>query len=215
MSTWFGDRSGVTKLLFWTSGSAHDLSERHLGADAGRTPIKPIFAFFQNIGCLRSIKMFAEQPMTSASRLRASHAPRPRMMFGFLAATLMSGARLAVTASMSMFRLSPPKMNRGGEALRLTSSPRCFPGRVSRLGKKSFGIPLRQLAVAALPQGRSLGGKRYSPAREVEGSTGFEPLRSSKCSCGEATLPLWPDKAMVWPRLTASPRLTFSEPLLA
>lgn len=53
------------------------------------------------------------------------------------------------------------------------------------------------------------------PARKVVGSTGVEPLRSSKWSWGELTLPLWPDLAIIWPRFTVSPRFTSISPLLA
>ena len=42
------------------------------------------------------------------------------------------------------------------------------------------------------------------------GSTGVEPLRISKCSCGEVTLPVCPACAITCPRLTVSPRLTRS-----
>src|SRR4029077_16619362 len=47
-----------------------------------------------------------------------------------------------------------------------------------------------------------------APLRYCEGSTGVAPLRISKCSCGEVTLPVWPDFAITWPRFTLSPRLT-------
>ena len=57
--------------------------------------------------------------------------------------------------------------------------------------------------------------RRQRPARYWVGSTGVEPLRSSKWSCGALTLPVSPDLAMIWPRLTVSPRLTSSSPLLA
>ena len=40
------------------------------------------------------------------------------------------------------------------------------------------------------------------------GSTGVEPLRISKCNCGEVTLPVCPACAITCPRLTVSPRLT-------
>jgi predicted AAA+ superfamily ATPase len=33
----------------------------------------------------------------------------------------------------------------------------------------------------------------YAPLRYCAGSTGVEPLRISKCSCGDVTLPVWPD----------------------
>src|ERR1051326_1279497 len=42
------------------------------------------------------------------------------------------------------------------------------------------------------------------------GSTGVDPLRISKCSCGDDTLPVWPDFAITWPRRTESLRLTIS-----
>src|SRR4029077_5610651 len=48
----------------------------------------------------------------------------------------------------------------------------------------------------------------HAPFRYCDGSTGVEPLRISKCSCGEVTLPVWPEWAMPWPRFTVSPRLT-------
>ncbi len=32
----------------------------------------------------------------------------------------------------------------------------------------------------------------YAPLRYLVGSTGTDPLRISKCSCGEETLPVWP-----------------------
>ena len=44
--------------------------------------------------------------------------------------------------------------------------------------------------------------------RYCAGSTGVEPLRISKCSCGAVTLPVWPDLAITCPRFTSSPRLT-------
>src|SRR5271170_3136339 len=47
-----------------------------------------------------------------------------------------------------------------------------------------------------------------APLRYWEGSTGVEPLRISKCNCGEVTLPVWPDLAITCPRFTGSPRLT-------
>ena len=47
------------------------------------------------------------------------------------------------------------------------------------------------------------------------GSTGAPPLRISKCSCGEVTLPDAPDLAMVWPRFTFSPGRTSISPLWA
>jgi hypothetical protein len=47
------------------------------------------------------------------------------------------------------------------------------------------------------------------------GSIGVEPLRISKCSCGEVTLPLWPDFAITCPRLTFSPGFTISSLLWA
>ena len=47
------------------------------------------------------------------------------------------------------------------------------------------------------------------------GSTGAPPLRISKCSCGEVTLPEAPDLAIVWPRLTFSPGFTSISPLWA
>ena len=53
------------------------------------------------------------------------------------------------------------------------------------------------------------------PERCGIGSTGVEPLRSSKWSCGEETLPVWPELAIVWPRATVSPRFTFRSPLWA
>src|SRR5262249_40309178 len=59
-----------------------------------------------------------------------------------------------------------------------------------RLGTKLY------LAVAA-----------WSPMNLV-GSTGREPLRSSKCTCGWLTEPVAPALAMIWPRRTLSPRLT-------
>ena len=41
-----------------------------------------------------------------------------------------------------------------------------------------------------------------SPTDIGVGSTGDAPLRISKWSCGDVTLPLWPDRMMIWPRLT-------------
>jgi len=52
-------------------------------------------------------------------------------------------------------------------------------------------------------------------ARYLVGSTGVEPLRISKCSCGEVTLPVWPDSAITWPRRMVSPRLTSNSLALA
>ena len=49
-----------------------------------------------------------------------------------------------------------------------------------------------------------------APLRYCVGSTGVEPLRISKCSCGAVTLPVWPALAITWPRLTVSPRFTIS-----
>src|SRR5262249_49458874 len=78
-------------------------------------------------------------------------------------------------------------------------------GRGSRSGRVAWqytqdlagrlGTPL-YLAVAA-----------WSPMNLV-GSTGREPLRSSKCTCGWLTEPVAPALAMIWPRRTLSPRLT-------
>ena len=55
----------------------------------------------------------------------------------------------------------------------------------------------------------------YAPLRYCDGSTGVAPLRISKCSCGEVTLPVWPDFAITWPRFTVSPRLTMISLALA
>jgi predicted AAA+ superfamily ATPase len=49
---------------------------------------------------------------------------------------------------------------------------------------------------------------QLAPVRNCIGSTGVAPLRISKCNCGDATLPVWPDFAMVCPRFTLSPRFT-------
>ena len=46
------------------------------------------------------------------------------------------------------------------------------------------------------------------PVRYCVGSTGVEPLRISKCSCGAVTLPVWPALAITCPRFTVSPRFT-------
>ncbi len=56
---------------------------------------------------------------------------------------------------------------------------------------------------------------RPQPPRWGTGSTGVAPLRSSKWSCGDVTLPDWPETAITWPRLTGSPRFTFRDPLWA
>ena len=45
-------------------------------------------------------------------------------------------------------------------------------------------------------------------SRNGAGSTGVEPLRISKCSCGAATLPVCPALAMICPRFTGSSRFT-------
>jgi hypothetical protein len=37
---------------------------------------------------------------------------------------------------------------------------------------------------------------RYAPGRYWVGSTGAPSLRISKCSCGDVTLPVWPDLAI-------------------
>src|SRR6185437_14684243 len=55
----------------------------------------------------------------------------------------------------------------------------------------------------------------YFEARNLRGSTGVEPLRISKCNCGEVTLPVWPERAITCPRLTVSPRLTSNSLALA
>src|SRR5215813_12600733 len=47
-----------------------------------------------------------------------------------------------------------------------------------------------------------------APFKNRVGSSGDAPLRISKCSCGALTLPVWPERAITWPRLTWSPRLT-------
>jgi hypothetical protein len=52
--------------------------------------------------------------------------------------------------------------------------------------------------------------KPHAPLRNCSGSTGDDPLRISKWSCGEPTSPDWPDLAMIWPRLMVSPRFTSS-----
>jgi hypothetical protein len=40
------------------------------------------------------------------------------------------------------------------------------------------------------------------------GSTGLEPCRNSKCTCGWSTVPVLPALAMICPRLTTSSRFT-------
>ncbi len=55
----------------------------------------------------------------------------------------------------------------------------------------------------------------HAPPRYLVGSTGVEPLRISKCSCGEVTLPVCPACAITCPRLMLSPRLTRSSLALA
>ena len=44
---------------------------------------------------------------------------------------------------------------------------------------------------------------------------GSTPLRISKCSCGEVTLPVWPDFAITGRASPCSPRFTFDSPLWA
>ena len=70
------------------------------------------------------------------------------------------------------------------------------------------------------PAGLERGSRAYSALAAwslmcLVGSTGREPLRSSKCTCGEVTAPVAPALAMIWPRRTFSPRLTRSSSLLA
>ena len=62
--------------------------------------------------------------------------------------------------------------------------------------REAVGLSARPSAVAAACRGY------------CAGSTGVAPLRISKCSCGAATLPVCPALAMIWPRLTGSPRFT-------
>jgi hypothetical protein len=73
--------------------------------------------------------------------------------------------------------------------------PACRHGRAS----------CRAMAMAAVS-----GFGSQAPFKNRVGSSGDEPLRISKCSCGVLTLPVWPERAMTWPRLTWSPRLTKS-----
>ena len=54
----------------------------------------------------------------------------------------------------------------------------------------------------AMTSGRRSDATWISPLRCVIGSTGVWPLRISKWSCGEVTLPVWPEVAITWPRLT-------------
>src|SRR5262245_21394125 len=44
--------------------------------------------------------------------------------------------------------------------------------------------------------------RRYAPVKNFIGSSGIAPLRISKCSWGALTLPVWPERAITWPRLT-------------
>src|SRR4029077_2647505 len=53
---------------------------------------------------------------------------------------------------------------------------------------------------------RHPGGGRY-----CTGLTAVAPLRISKCSCGAAAAPVWPDLAITWPRRTVSPGFTVSD----
>ena len=50
----------------------------------------------------------------------------------------------------------------------------------------------------------------YQPLRNGIGSTAVVLSRTSKWTMGRCALPLMPEVAMVWPRWTLSPRLTFS-----
>ena len=52
---------------------------------------------------------------------------------------------------------------------------------------------------------------RYRFATSIfRGSMDFVPLRTSKCSCGDFTLPVCPARAITSPRATFSPRFTVS-----
>src|SRR5262252_9854601 len=106
-----------------------------------------------------------------------------------------------------------------GDDARLTLRPRCLAIRAGSRGParrdaERQGLRLRALArprtlLAHLLGGEPLTARGQAPeGRYWAGSTGEEPLRISKCSCGDDTVPVWPDLAMTCPRRTASLRLT-------
>ena len=98
-------------------------------------------------------------------------------------------------------RRTAPRGARMGDNARRTFGPR---GLAIRAG---FGRTARRRA-GRLDTEKQKPMKDQAPLRYCAGSTGVAPLRISKWSCGEVTLPVWPDLAMTWPRFTASPRLT-------
>ena len=83
------------------------------------------------------------------------------------------------------------------------------PWRVEDARKRAYGA-LKTRVNAPMARARN-DGESYAPpplARNGAGSTGVEPFRISKCTCGAVTLPVWPALAMIWPRFTVSSRLT-------
>ena len=100
-------------------------------------------------------------------------------------------------------RRTAPRSARMGDDARRALRPRRLAIRAG-----SGGPARRRNADRTDASRRRLDRSAHAPFRYCAGSTGVAPLRISKCSCGDVTLPVWPDLAMTWPRLTLSPRLT-------
>src|SRR5581483_3761189 len=110
-------------------------------------------------------------------------------------------------------RRTSPRGAGMGDDPRLALGPRglaIHPGSCRPLGREAEGLKQKAALERHVKEIAFADRDQVAPVRYCIGSTGVVPLRTSKCSCGELTLPVWPDFAITCPRLIESPRFTRS-----